>query len=311
MQASRGPLPTIVRYPSGAAEITFVQSRNHLYIPPLGGPAGRMIIAQISDLHVMPRGKLAYGRVDTAAMLAEAVAHVNRLRPVPDIILVSGDLADHGDSDAYAQCRALLADLPAPFFVIPGNHDRTDTFRAAFADHAYLPERSEFFQYAIEDFPVRLVAIDSRLPGEVRGRLCADRLGWLDDTLGRRPNAPTILMMHHAPFRTGLRHFDAVSLEEPEALEAIVRRHKQIERIVCGHVHRATQIRFGGTIASSCPATAHQLTLDLRADTEESFCLEPPGFQVHRWNGERLYSYTVTVGEFDGPYPFHTPGEDA
>lgn len=262
-----------------------------------------MILAQISDLHVMARGRLAYGRVDTAAMLRAAVAHLNRLRPVPDAILVTGDIADRGDPEAYALCRDILAGLPAPFYVIPGNHDRPDEFRRAFADHAYIPGGG-FVQYAIETHPLRLVAIDSQIPGAVGGRLCEARLAWLDAALAQRPEAPTVVMMHHAPFRTGLPHFDAVSLESPEGLEAVLRRHPQVERLVCGHVHRATQIRFGGTIASACPSTAHQLALDLRPRTDEAFTLEPPGFQLHRWNGERLFTYTANVGTFDGPYPF-------
>jgi len=262
-----------------------------------------MIIAQISDLHIVPRGELAYGRVDTASMLCAAIAHLNRLRPAPDIVLITGDITDRGHPAAYAHCRELLAGLPAPFYVIAGNHDRPDEFRRAFTDQRYLPE-SGFIQYVIEEHPVRLVAIDSQVPGRTPGRLCAERLAWLDTTLAARPDRPTIIVMHHAPFRTGLPHFDAVSLEQPDAFEAVVRRHAHVERIVCGHVHRATQIRFGGTIASACPGTAHQDMLDLRPDAEESFSLDPPGFQLHRWNGERLYTYTVTVGDYDGPYPF-------
>jgi 3',5'-cyclic-AMP phosphodiesterase len=70
-------------------------------------------------------------------------------------------------------------------------------------------------------------------------------------------------------------------------------------------VHRAIQVRFGGTIVSTCPSTCHQVALDLRPDGMDSFTLEPPGFQVHRWNGQRLFSYTVNIGTFDGPFPFH------
>ena len=262
-----------------------------------------MIIAQITDLHVMPKAKLAYDRVDTASMLRAAVGHLARLRPAPDIVLISGDVADHGEPAAYEHCRELLAGLPAPFYIIPGNHDRQAAFRDAFRDQPDLPAEG-FSQYAIEAHPVRIVAIDSQIPGRTEGRLCTERLEWLDRTLAQRPDAPTIVMMHHAPFHTGLRHLDFVSLENPERLEAVVRRHPQIERLVCGHVHRATQIRFGGTIASACPGTAHHANLDLREDTDEAFTLEPPGFQVHRWNNDRLYTYTVTVGEYDGPYPF-------
>ncbi|MEP7207333.1 MAG: phosphodiesterase [Casimicrobiaceae bacterium] len=264
-----------------------------------------MLLAQISDLHVMSKGELAYGRVDTADLLRRAVRHLNRLDPRPDAVLITGDLADKGEPRAYAHLREILDDLQYPFYVIPGNHDRLAAFRAAFADQPYLPADGPFIQYVIDDFPVRIVAADSVDPGRVRGTMCDARLAWLDRTLAEAPARPTLLMMHHAPFATGLPHFDAVGMDRVAEIEAIVARHSQVERVLCGHVHRATQIRFGGTIASSCPSTAHQVAVDLRPDGIDSFTLEPPGFQLHRWQGRTLYTYTVNVGDFPGPFRFH------
>jgi 3',5'-cyclic AMP phosphodiesterase CpdA len=263
-----------------------------------------VIVAQITDLHVMAPGKLAYGRVDTAPMLDAAIGHLNQLAPQPDLVLITGDLADHGDPAAYRHLRELLAPLKAPYCVIPGNHDRHEAFRHAFADHAYLPQQGPFIQYVIDDHPLRIVAVDSCIPGMTRGRLDGERLDWLDRTLAAQPTKPTLVIMHHAPLRTGLKHYDEVALEDPEPLEAVIRRHQQVERILCGHVHRAIQQRFGGTILSTCPSTAHQVALDLRRGVEEGFTLEPPGFQIHRWNGSALFTYTLAVGNFAGPFPF-------
>jgi len=253
----------------------------------------------------MPKGQLAYGRVDTAAMLRDAIAHLNRLNPQPGVVLITGDLADKGERAAYAHLRQILADLAAPFFIIPGNHDRIAEFRLAFADQAYLPADGDFIQYAIDSLPLRLVALDSVVQGRTRGNVCNERLAWLDHTLAQRPDAPTLVMMHHAPFVTGLPHIDEVGMEGSAELEQVIARHPQVERVLCGHVHRSTQIRFGGTIASSCPSTAHQAALDLRADGMDSFTLEPPGFQLHRWTGRTLFTHTLNIGTFDGPFPFH------
>jgi 3',5'-cyclic AMP phosphodiesterase CpdA len=264
-----------------------------------------MVLAQISDLHVMPKGQLAYGRVGTAGMLRNAVEHLNRLDPQPDVVLMTGDLADKGDRSAYAHLREILADLKAPYYVIPGNHDKLAEFRLAFADQDYLPQTGEFIQYAIESLPLRLVAVDSVVPGRTRGTLCDERLAWLERTLAQRPDAPTLVMMHHPPFVTGLTHIDEVGMERSDEIERVIARHPQVERILCGHVHRSTQIRFGGTIVSTCPSTAHQAALDLRPNGLDSFTLEPPGFQVHRWTGRVLFTYTLNVGKFDGPFPFH------
>ena len=264
-----------------------------------------MLLAQISDLHVMPKGELAMGRVDTAGMLRDAIAHLNRLDPQPDAVLITGDLADKGQRTAYAHLREILADLRTPFYVIPGNHDKVAEFRLAFADQPYLPATGDFINYSIETLPLRLVAVDSVVPGRTRGTICDERLAWLDRTLAQRPDAPTLVMLHHAPYVTGLQHMDEVGMERGDALEAVIARHPQVERVLCGHVHRSTQIRFGGTLLSTCPSTAHQAALDLRPDGIDSFTLEPPGFQLHRWTGRVLFTHTLNIGNFAGPFAFH------
>jgi len=264
-----------------------------------------MLIAQISDLHVTPKGRLAYERVDTPGMLKTAVAQLNRIVPRPDLVLITGDLAAHGEVDAYANLREILADLEIRYLVIGGNHDDARNLRAAFSDHGYLSAEGDYIQYAIDDYPLRIVAVDTVVPGQVLGSLCDGRLAWLDRTLTEKPSTPTLLMMHHAPFLTGLAHSDLLCMERVDELEQVVLRHPQIERILCGHVHRAVQVRFGGTFASACPSTAHQSSVDLREHGEDMFTLEPPGFQLHRWHNQRLFSYTLNVGDFEGPFPFH------
>ena len=144
----------------------------------------------------------------------------------------------------------------------------------------------------IDEFPLRIVAAHSVVPGRSRQ---ARRATSLAGSIARSPRSrgtPTLVMMHHPPFATGLPHFDVSAWTSVDGLERVIARHPQVERILCGHVHRAVQIRFGGTIASACPSTAHQVAVDLRPDGEDSFTLEPPGFQLHRWNGRTLFSYT-------------------
>lgn len=258
-----------------------------------------MLIAQISDMHVKHAGKLAYGRVDTLPMLAQAVAHLNRLDPAPDVVLLTGDLVDEGSDGEYARLRQALAPLKQKLYVIPGNHDERSALRRAFADHAYLPRDGAYLHYVVDEHAVRLIGLDTLIPGKVGGAMDAARCAWLDARLAEAPDRPTLIFMHHPPFTMGIDHLDRFQLEGADRLGAVVQRHPQVERIVCGHAHRSVALRWYGTTISVCPSTAHQFTLDLRPAAPAIWSFEPPGFQLHHWRpGTGLLTHTVQIGEF-------------
>ena len=265
-----------------------------------------MIIAQISDFHVTANGRLAYRRVDTASALAAAVAHLNALEPRADVVLATGDLVDLGTAEEYALLRELLAPVSAPVLVLPGNHDERAALRAAFGRDGYLPRQGGHLHYAIEDWPVRILALDTVVPGRGHGELPPAEIAWLEARLAEQPERPTVIALHHPPFLTGIGHMDEIRLlAGAEALGAVVERHPQVERVICGHVHRAIQVRWHGTIASTAPSTAHQVVLDLREGAPSTFAMEPPGLQIHLWcEAQGMISHTAPIGRFDGPYPF-------
>ena len=268
-----------------------------------------MLICQLSDLHVRPPGQLAYGRVDTADYLRRCVSHVLAHSPRPDVLVITGDLTDRGLPEEYDHLAAMLAPLPMPMYLIPGNHDNRETMRAAFPHHLYLTQAKEFLHYTVSVGPFRIIALDTVLPGEGGGLLCANRLHWLEEQLSMYRNVPKIILMHHPPFTTGIGHMDRVGLRVAYPLEPIVRRHPDIERILCGHLHRTIFRRFGGTIAVTCPSPAHQVLLDLAPDAPSQFIMEPPGYMLHRWTPEiGLTSFCTVIGEYEGPYPFYSAG---
>jgi Icc protein len=264
-----------------------------------------LIIAQITDMHVCAAGKKAYGVVDPGAALRRCVDKMLALERWPDLVLVSGDLVEGGSREEYGELRRLLAPLPMPWFVIPGNHDERTVMRDCFRDHAYLHQWPPFAQYAIDEWPLRIVALDTVVPGEPGGRLCEERLDWLERTLAAEQRKPTLIVMHHPPFRTWIGHMDAMGLEAPERLAEVLARHPQVERIVCGHLHRPIETRFAGIPASTCPSPSHQVALDLEPDAPAQLILEPPAFQLHLWSaGTGVVSHTVYIGGYPGPYPF-------
>ncbi|HUN91160.1 MAG TPA: phosphodiesterase [Burkholderiaceae bacterium] len=262
-----------------------------------------MLVAQITDTHIKRPGHLAYRVVDTATMLRDCVAAIAALVPAPDVVVVTGDLVDIGRPEEYELLRSILAPLKQPLFVVPGNHDERDAMRAAFADGGYLPS-SGFLQYAIDEHPLRLIGLDTNVPGESGGLLCNTRLAWLERTLAQHPVMPTLILMHHPPFPTGIAHMDRIGLVGREGFASILAHNPQVELVLCGHLHRTIRASVGGRPALTCPSPAHQVALDLRREAPSRFMMEPPGFMLHHWIDGSLVSHVVPVGRFDGPYPF-------
>lgn len=267
-----------------------------------------MLLVQMSDPHFLPRGRLAYGQLDVAAFLERAVAHVAGLEPKPDAILITGDLTSDGEAAVYADFVGMLAGIGAPVYPLPGNHDRRELLRGAFP--GIVPETGPI-AYVIERFPVRVVMLDSLVEGKPFGELGVDQLAWLDATLRADPAAPTLIALHHPPFRTGIDHMDATMLRDAAGLAEVVSRHRQVERVVAGHVHRVIQCRFAGTLAITAPGTAHQVALVLGAG-RGPWIAEPPGVLLHHWSeASGLVTHLSLIGEYGPSGQFSDPHLDA
>lgn len=237
-------------------------------------------------------------------MLAAAIRHLNALRPRPDLVLITGDLVDEGDPAEYRALRGLLAGLEIPFRIIPGNHDSRAPLRAAFADHDYLPAEGPL-RYAMEDLPVRILALDSTIPGLHHGALSDACLEWLDRALAEDPGRPVLVLLHHPPFMTGIPYMDEYALEAPHRLEAVLRRHDHVERVLCGHVHRAMLRRWAGTLVAACPSTTTEIDLSLAPDAEPASHVTTPACLLHHLQADgALLTHISLIGDFPGPYPF-------
>ena len=262
------------------------------------------ILAQVSDLHVQAGGRLAYGRVDTTAMFRACVSKLLGLRQRPDVVVLTGDQTDTGRPEDYAMLRELIAPLPMPVYMIPGNHDERGALRDAFPEHAYLRQAPDFMQYVIDDQPLRIVALDTVVPRESHGELCEVRLQWLESVLADAPDRPTVVLMHHPPFATFIGHMDQIALLDPGPFARVIECHPQIAAVLCGHVHRPITTRFAGTVASIAPSCAHQIELEL-SDAPGRFVMEPPGFMLHAYDPDAgLVSHVAYVGDYPGPYAF-------
>lgn len=278
-----------------------------------------MRIAQISDFHLKPSGELAYNTADTAGLLEKVVSHINLLYPIPDVVIVTGDIADDGELGSYTLAKKLLSPLQMPFFFVPGNHDQKDNLAAAFPEHAYLSQRltgtdKTFVCYTVEDYSVRLIGIDTVTPGEHGGRLGPKRLSWLNRTLAERPDIPTLIFMHHPPFASAIGHMDKEPFQGRKKLAEVIQQHPHVERVTCGHIHRPITMRFAGTVATVCPGVGMQIVLDLQPQAPSGFNDEPASLMIHYlydgWeDGPSLLTHISIVegqpGQYGNFHPFY------
>ncbi len=255
------------------------------------------VLAQLSDSHI----GATWARGDPIAGLCATVDAVRRLPDPPDAVLISGDLADNASADEYAVVRECVAQLDAPVYVLPGNHDDRDTLRSCFE----LPGPiGTPIQYAADLGPLRLLALDSSRPGEDRGELDRERLDWLDAELTGAPNRPTVVAMHHPPLLTGSTPWDEIGIPSSEraALAEIVARHPQVLRIVAGHLHQAIAAELGHRAVLAVPSTYAQAQLNLSSD-EIEFSDDPPALAVHVLTDDELTSYIQPVTRVGGDQP--------
>lgn len=230
-----------------------------------------MAIAHISDIHLRTDGRPIKKTVDSPAALDICARYVRSLSPRPAAVLVTGDLAHTATNADYLHLRRVLDGLGMPVYAVPGNMDDRQRMRQAFAGWGYLPEGEGFLHYAIEDHPLRLIGLDTRKGIGHGGRLCAERLAWLEARLGERPDTPTLLFMHHPPVETDAGR---PAYQGAAEMAAIVARHRQVARIACGHLHERTERRWAGSLLTTAASvTMSRLDVPASAPLDADACL--------------------------------------
>jgi 3',5'-cyclic AMP phosphodiesterase CpdA len=261
-----------------------------------------VLVAQITDVHLGfdPGNPDEYNR----QRLDQTLRVLASMTPLPDLLLVTGDIADNGDDrDSYERYREAIADLPFRVCPVMGNHDNRAVFREVFPD---APDVDGYVQYVVDDLPVRIIVLDTLEIGRHGGGFDAVRARWLEARLAEAPGRPTLLVLHHPPIATGLSWMT----ENPEArwvrrLRPIVEANSNIVAMVCGHLHRPIVTRWAGTALAVCPSTAPQVALDMEAmdaehpDNRPMIVADRPYFALHYWNGEGLITHFDTVEEHE------------
>lgn len=230
-----------------------------------------MRIIQITDSHI------SVDNPKRSVDLDKCIQAVNAVIPQPDLVVHTGDIAHDGLADEYNVARGVLDKLSAPYVVLPGNRDNRETLMREFAENTTVDSDGKFVQYSVEDYPVRMVFIDT-VSQASKGALCAERLAHVDAMLAADTAKPVIIFMHHTPF-------EATEIPDPfqfedwsdvEKLLAIFKNYPQIQAVYCGHIHRNVEAHIGALPVSALSCMA----CDLRKGKLSAVDAERPMFKV-------------------------------
>jgi Icc protein len=238
-----------------------------------------MIIAQVSDTHIALDTPDAERRLRD---FEDAIADINALDPAPDVIVHTGDVVHNGRPDEYAAAAAILAKARAPVFVLVGNKDNRTNLRAAFAGGGYMASDSDFVGYAIEDFPVRLIAVDTLNTHSNKGDFCPERGRRLIRMIEAETTKPVAVFAHHPPFEVPVGP-DPINFESPEMMERLrraVQHSGRVAAVISGHVHRSTSGCVGSIPATVMPSIA----TTLRKGEYPPHMKSRPVYHIHRFD---------------------------
>ena len=261
-----------------------------------------ILIAQLSDIHIGfdPEARPEeLNRTRFRATLARLLETPN----TPDLLVLSGDLTDHGDRHSFEMIEELLEQVPCPVLPLVGNHDTREGLLHAFPE---CQRENGFIHYAHEVAGLTILCLDTLEPGRHGGAFCAHRAAWLAARLEKAKDRPVLIFMHHPPVISGIDWMDPAPDEAWIAtLGAALAGHEDhIVAIHCGHLHRPFAARFRGIPVMVTPSVAPLVALDLSpidrdvADNRDLITTEPPGYALHRWDGATLVTHYETVSDW-------------
>lgn len=235
-----------------------------------------MKLIHVSDLHLTVPGIMIHDR-DPHDYCRRMIANINLHHSDADLVIISGDLANDCDIEAYQALKIMLEDLLPPYRLMMGNHDDRAKFAAVFPEH--MPQTG-FVQSSDIIGDAQIICLDTLKAGHVAGELCALRLAWLDEIMDREK--ALYLFLHHPPFPIYTPALDGVRLEKAEQLYARLATHPDVRHIFAGHVHRPSSGVYNGIPCSTVKSTCVQSALTFTG----GFAIndEPPAYAIYLTN---------------------------
>lgn len=234
-----------------------------------------MKLVHLTDLHLVAPGEKLWGG-DPVSRVDRVLDDIAALHGDADLCVITGDLADRGQAEAYDWLAQRLERFALETVLMIGNHDDRGAMRAHLP--GLMDDGSGFVQGERTTAEGTLLFLDTFKDGTSAGQYCATRQAWLASRLDAAAGGPVWIFMHHPPMNIGIGYMDRIKLDEAEAFAALIDGH-DVRHIFFGHVHRAAYVSWRGIPCTALPGTNHQVPLDNQA-LGARYSFEPPMYGV-------------------------------
>ena len=248
-----------------------------------------MKFIHLTDPHLVTSGDTLHG-IDPLQRLRECLSHIAEKHDDAVFCVITGDLADQGQQEAYQALHDELAVFPLKTHLLLGNHDHRQNFLAAFPNKSR--DAHQFIQSTLSHECGDFVFLDTLDQGQHAGLYCEARRNWLSGALARAKNRDVFLFMHHPPFQIGMPQIDSMSLANPQEFTEIIESSNRIRHLFFGHLHRPVSGAWRGIPFSTLFGTNHQVALDFDTIDVIPYSLEPPAYSVVLIEHDRTIVHT-------------------
>ncbi|WP_192886491.1 phosphodiesterase [Agrobacterium sp. LAD9] len=230
-------------------------------------------IIQLTDPHLVAPGNTLFG-LDPAHRLRDTLAHISSEHPDSAAILITGDLTDTGEPEAYKLLQKILTDVALPVHLTLGNHDSRSAYRNVFGGHGFVQEVIDLKGW-------RIILLDTNDEDSDCGSLDGGRLEWLDEQLVRSVDVPVVIAMHHTPSNFHAPFFGPEDdMKDPEGFLRVIGKHKTARHMLFGHRHLTAAGSFGGVPFTASRGTAHHIALDFQQYGRSTLVAAAPSYDV-------------------------------
>ena len=260
-----------------------------------------MKIIQLTDLHLVPEGQKIH-EIVPSQRFEQALANIKLRHSDLDLLVITGDLCNDGDTPSYRLLRALLEKYKLNYQLVLGNHDQREPFKGIFPETAIDPHG--FIQSKMQSDGEVYLFLDTLQEGQVAGSYCEKRQDWLRNELKSHLNDPVYVFLHHPPFKVGMKEMDNCNLADGEILGEILNSHANVKHLFCGHLHRPLHGVWRGIPFSCQPSIVHQFTFTTE-NLPFQLIKEPPIYSVITFSDwgmvvhQHQYLEDAESGQFD------------